>query len=343
MIQHLVKLRLTKKQEEILDDWLLYSMRIYNWGIRKIEYHAQLKEYFSKMEFQNILAGHSKRLGMPSCIIQGLLIDAHNSWSRCFKKIAKKPKFKGVRRPLNSMPHVSPISPKNFTEDRIKLSVIGWLRFHKKYLPEGRVKQVRIIKKASGWYLGLFIDAKSQAVRVVDDKHVGVDPGYKTHLALSDGTNILLEDTYYQKLTARIKQAQRGGNKKLVARLHEKRANHRKHQDHILSKKLVSENEHIAFPKDNIKKISTKFGKSASKASHCRLRSMIEYKAGATDRTYVEVDSAYTTVECSICHARELATGEENLSVRKWTCSCGAVHDRDTNAAQVILQRSYSK
>jgi putative transposase len=44
---------------------------------------------------------------------------------------------------------------------------------------------------------------------------------------------------------------------------------------------------------------------------------------------------------CSTCGARCGPKGIAQLGIREWTCGeCGAVHDRDTNAARNILALS---
>ena len=62
---------------------------------------------------------------------------------------------------------------------------------------------------------------------------------------------------------------------------------------------------------------------------------MLEYKAGWYGRTVIAIDRFYPSSRtCSACGA--IATSLP-LSVREWTCAgCGAVHDRDVNAAKVI-------
>lgn len=339
MIQQQIKLRLTKKQTELLEQWLLYSMRIYNWGIRKIKRHAELKEYFSKMEFQNILAGHSQRMEMPSCIIQGLLLDAHKAWSRCFKKIGGEPKFKGARRPLKSMPYVVPISPKNILTDRIKLMKIGWLRFHKQKLPEGKIKQLRIIKKASGWYLGLFIDAEPVKLNSVGTEKVGIHPGIAQHLTLSDGT-VIQKPRHGKDLAKRLAQAQRGGNKKLVARIHERIANKRKYDNHLLSKQIVKGYNHIVFGVMDNKKIAKEFGKGVAESAMYQLRQMIKYKSDVAGITYDEVQSLYHSVTCNVCKQQTGPTGKKQLHIKEWTCSnCKTKHNREINAALNVLNK----
>jgi len=58
MIQTQLKLRLNAKQEQMCEQWLYHLTSVWNWGIRKIELNAKDKIYFSKQDFQNLLAGH---------------------------------------------------------------------------------------------------------------------------------------------------------------------------------------------------------------------------------------------------------------------------------------------
>jgi hypothetical protein len=60
MIQHQLKLRLTKAQEQKLETWLFHLTAVWNFAVRKIELNARDRIYFSEKTFQNVLAGHSK-------------------------------------------------------------------------------------------------------------------------------------------------------------------------------------------------------------------------------------------------------------------------------------------
>lgn len=59
----------------------------------------------------------------------------------------------------------------------------------------------------------------------------------------------------------------------------------------------------------------------------------LRYKCGWYGRTLVIVDRFFpSTRRCSDCHTKGSSL---DVSVREWTCAeCGAVHDRDVNAAQ---------
>ena len=332
MIYRHLKLKLTKVQEESVHRWIPSLTSIWNWAICKIENDSKGGIYYSQKEFQNILCGTSKVLNIPSHTVQGVLISAHMAWQMCYKKAAKKPRFKGNRNRLNSIPFPDPFRvPK---DNRITVPGLGRVRYHKQDIPEGKIKCGRVVKRASGWYLCLFIDAEPAKISGTGEGAVGIDPGYKHLLTLSTGEKVA-HPKELQHSIKRIGQAQRGGNKRLVARLNERIANQRKDRNHNLSHRLVAENAVIAFSKDNIKGLSRAgFGKSVAAAGHGQFRLMLAYKSRAGGRQYIEVPSKGSTRTCSTCGASTGPQGRAGLSVRQWTCSaCGTPHDRDVNAA----------
>jgi len=331
MIQYQIKLRLKAKQEAVLMTWLLCLKCVWNWAIRKIELDAKDDVYHKKQKFQNLLAGHSKKMEIPSHTIQGMLLIAWDAWDRCFKKLSKKPRLKGVRNKLFSIPF--PDSIRRPDGNYIKLPGIGILRFHKQDIPEGKIKCGRIIKRPSGWYLCLFIDANAKVIHAKAHGKIGIDPGYKTTLTLSTGEKFMLPKEL-EKAHIRLAQAQRGKRKKLTSRLQDRIKNRRKDNNHKMSRRLIEENAFIAFSKDNIKGLARRFGKSVAEASHHQLRKMLSYKCITSGREYIEVDSKGSTMTCSSCLAKTGPTGLAGLSVRQWEClACGAPHDRDVNAA----------
>jgi len=335
MIQAQLKLKLTCKQKRLLDAWLWNLTGVWNWAVRKIELDANDKIYHSALGFQNLLANHGTRLEIPSHVLQGMLRQAHMTWMRCFKKKARKPRLKGRRNRLNSIPFPDPIRIPE--RNRINLPRLKSIRFHKQEIPEGKIKCGRILKRASGWYLCLFIDADRKPIQRKEDGYVGIDPGFKHLLTLSTGEKIE-HPRELEASAARLAQAQRGRNKRLTARLQEKTANQRKDRNHKLSRKLVEENTLIAFSADRHQAVARKFGKSVTSSSHYQLRRMISYKSRSGGTKYVEVDPAFSTKTCSACGCRSGPTGLSGLAVRQWTCeACGVSHDRDVNAAMNTL------
>jgi len=341
VIQVQLKLRLTGVQERRLLGWLRNLTKVWNWGIKKIETNAKarvcldgtkwLPIYYSQMDFQNLLAGHSTRMGVPSHVMQGMLVQAHKAWQRCFEKISKKPKLKGFRNRLNSIPFPDPI--KSRQKNRISLPGIGSLKFHAQLIPAGKIKCARVVRRASGWYLCLFIDAESARIPHKAEGRVGIDPGFKHLLTLSTGEKVE-HPRELEASAVRLASVQRGINRKKVGRLQEKIARQRRDRNHKLSRRLVSKNAIICFSKDNIRGVAHKFGKSVASSSHGQLRQMLAYKCRTGGREYIEVEPRNSTRTCSTCLAPTGPTGWEGLAVRQWTCeNCGSSHDRDVNAA----------
>ena len=334
MVQYQLKLRMYKSQEQTCEQWLFHLASIFNFAVRKIELNAKDKIYFSAIDFQNLLANHSEKLGIPSHTIQGILVTVHKAWKRCFHKIGGKPRLKGKHNRLNSIPFPDPIkSPKG---NRIVLPGLGTIRFHKQELPTGKIKCGRICKRASGWYLCLFIDAEPKAIPRLASGVIGIDPGFKNLLTTSSG-EIIEHPRELEALAERLAQAQRGHDIQLAARIQERIANRRKDRNHKLSRRLVSENIKIVFSKDNIKGIARKSGKSVASSGHYQLRQMFSYKSPQSGTEYVEVASKNSTRTCSECGRQGGPTGLAGLSVRQWRCLCGTEHDRDINAAKNTL------
>lgn len=339
MVTCQLKLKLTPRQERQLSHWLFHLAAVWNWAIKKIENDGRDGIYYTPKEFQNLLRSHSQKLGIPSHTLQSVLSGAHCAWSRCFKRLARRPRLKGRRNKLNSIPFPDPkfvLWPKH----RISVMGIGRVRYHRQLLPEGKIKCGRIVKRASGWYLCLVIDANPTAIPSLARGQIGVDPGFKDLLTFSTGEKVA-HPRELEASALRFAQAQRGNSRKMAARIQERIANQRKDRNHKLSRRLIAENGLIAFSADRHSAIARRFGKSVTSSSHFQLRLMLAYKSRCrTDGSciYIETPSKNSTRICSSCGTLSGPTGWTGLSVRQWDCSaCGAHHDRDVNAAMNTL------
>src|SRR5690606_8584243 len=78
----------------------------------------------------------------------------------------------------------------------------------------------------------------------------------------------------------------------------------------------------------------TKLAKSFHDAGLGEIRRQLEYKAIWNRKRLLVVDRYYPSSKtCSACG---LINQDLKLSDRSWGCACGAVHDRDVNAARNI-------
>ena len=338
MIVRELKLKLTKNQTNQLEEWLWCLTGVYNWAIRKIELDSNDKIYHTRFDLQNSLSGVSKKISIPSHTIQSTILQSYNAWDRCFKKISRKPKLKSVHNKLRSMCFPDLLNSNRIKNNTISLPGIESISFYKQKLPVGKIKQTRIIKRASGWYCQLFIDVTYKFPIKKINKAVGIDTGFKNLAILSTGEKFSNHREFI-KGQKRLAQAQKGNRKKLVNRLHERISNRRKDYNHKAARTIVQNFSEIYITNDNLRGQAKVFGKSVSDAGISQLRQFISYKSDNHGRKCVLVDSKYTTMTCSNCGARTGPTGLSGLAVRDWECSvCGSQHDRDINSAKVILK-----
>jgi putative transposase len=105
---------------------------------------------------------------------------------------------------------------------------------------------------------------------------------------------------------------------------------------HKLSTTLIRENQAVYVEDLAVAGLArTRLARSVADAGWSMFVAMVEYKARRHGRRFARVDRWFpSTRACSVCGA---IGGAKPLHVREWTCPCGAVHDRDVNAARNIL------
>lgn len=191
--------------------------------------------------------------------------------------------------------------------------------------------------KRGRWYLNLVVQVE-QEHRTQNGSQIGIDLGLKTTATLSDGATYH-GGRHYARLESKLSTAQRAKKKRQVKTIHAKIANCRKDALHKITTNLVNQYDTI-FVGDvsSLKLTKTSMAKSVHDASWGMFRSMLAYKAIRLGVEVHETKENFSTVTCSTCFQRTGPSGLSALGVREWTCSCGASHDRDVNAAKNILR-----
>lgn len=189
------------------------------------------------------------------------------------------------------------------------------------------------------WYLNVTVDVRKPAP-CAGSSSVGIDLGLKDLAALSNGHKIEAQQ-FYRDLEPALAVAQRAGKKLRTKAIHAKISNRRKDFLHKLSTRLVKQNGAIFIGDVNASALAkTGMAKSVLDAGWSMLRTQLQYKGDDAGCWVKVIDEAYSTQECSCCHARTGPKGLAGLSLRHWKCSdCGTEHDRDHNAAKNIQQR----
>ena len=123
-----------------------------------------------------------------------------------------------------------------------------------------------------------------------------------------------------------------------VARVHARITDRRRDHLHKLSTRIIRENQTVIIEDLSVRNMvrNHTLARAISDASWSELRAMLEYKADWYGRTVIAVDRWYPSSKtCSVCG---VITAKLPLAIREWVCaSCGVRHDRDVNAAKVLL------
>ena len=214
----------------------------------------------------------------------------------------------------------------------------------------GKVKTVTIKRDSLGdIYVYFVTNAKNFEVETRTGQSVGFDFGLKTFLTASDGKDVI-SPLFFAKNVKLIAKASRelsrktkGSSNRLrarlkLARLHKKAANQRHYFHFKLAQRLCLEYDTICVEDLNVKAMQRLYGKKISDLAFSDFVRILKYEASKFGTLIVEVGRFFASSQrCSSCGYKNSTV--KDLSIREWTCpKCGAMHDRDRNAAINILQ-----
>lgn len=298
-------------------------------------------KFFSGYDIQKYTAGSTKE----GLTLLASTIDMIATEYATKRRIAKKLKLRwrvsgGAKKSLGWLP---------FKQEAIRYKN-GQLRYAGKFfgiwdsydLSKYELRSGNFSQDSRGrWYANICVKAKK--VQSAATTSIGIDLGLKDFAALSDGTKIESQNVY-RKAKNDLAVAQRANKARQVKAIHEKIKNRRKDFLHKLSTNLVRQHGAIFVGNVNASGLAkTNMAKSVLDAGWSSFRAMLRYKCDHAGVLFEEVNEAYSTVTCSACGSRSGPSGLKDLRIRGWSCSdCGAVHDRDTNAAINILARGHA-
>nr|WP_242027753.1 transposase [Limnothrix sp. FACHB-1083] len=278
------------------------------------------------------------------------LQDAHLAFRNFFKSLKGERKGRKIGFPKFKKKHSTQsirFTTNGFSvkPNSVYLAKIGCVRVKwSRDLPSDP-SSVTIIKDAADHYFASFVcEVDLIALKAVNDG-VGIDLGLTTFATLSTGEKVLSPKPLAKSLK-RLRRAQKSLSRKVkgsnrrnrarrkVARIHARIKDHRTDFLHKLSTRIVRENQAIILEDLNVSGMvkNRKLARAISDAGWYSFRQMIEGKAIRYGRDF-QVISRWepTSQRCSFCGQ---LGGKKPLDVREWVCMhCGAVHDRDVNAA----------
>ena len=358
LVQKSIKLRIypNNQQDVILLEKHFGCRRwVYNYFLNLFnENYHQGKKKLSYVDASKVLTDLKKETEwlkeVNSQTLQASIKDLDGAYDRFFRKLAKFPQFKSKRKSKSSFK-----VPQHFDIDW-ENNFITLPKFRKPFKFRGeykgeliKINSVTISKTPSGKYYASVQGEFNIQPKPQVENCIGIDLGIKDLIITSNGDlfpnkrflkNKLKKLKYLQKQHSKKKKetSTRERWRKRLAIQYEKVTNQRLDYLHQITSQIINENQVICIENLNVKGMikNHKLAQAISDVSWGTLVSMLNYKCNWNFRELVVIDRFYPSSKtCSSCSH---LMSEMPLSIREWTCpSCGAVHDRDINAANNIL------
>ena len=297
------------------------------------------QKWLSAYDLQKYTAGFSKCEGVKvgSATVQ-LVCEEYATRRRQFKKARLNWRVSNPKSPKRSLGWI-PFKKGGaaYRNGQVKFCGIALSLWDSYGLSKYELRAGSISQDARGrWYLNVAVEV--EVAPSAGTVSVGIDLGNKTCATASSGQT--LEGRWYRASEAKLAKVQRAGKTAQVRKLHAKIRNQRKDAQHKFSTTLVAESAAIFVGNVSSKAmVKTNMAKGALDAGWSQFKTMLEYKSHQAGIVFVEINESHTTQTCSQCASIEGPKGLKGLGIREWTCSCGAVHSRDVNAAKNILAR----
>lgn len=353
----------TNAQKEFFEKHFGCCRFIYNYLLNlREELYGKFKKTISGFEAKRKIAVLKKSgefswlKEVNSQSLQESSLDLEKAYIRFFKKLGKKPRFKRkLHRQKFKVPQFFELKKTKrsnyfLTIPKIKTQIK--VNVHREIL--GKIKQITIIKEASGEYFVSF-NCEVEKENIFKRKNckkgiVGIDLGLTSFIATSNGDKkeapkFLRKTERKLKLSQRILSRKKKNSlnwnkeRKKVSKIHTKIVNMRRDFLHKISFELVDENQVIYLEDLNVKGMVKNrcLSKSISDASWSEFVRQLKYKAKWRNKKIVQLGRFEPSSKlCSICGFKN---NELKLHQREWKCiNCGTRHDRDVNAAKNIAK-----
>jgi len=214
----------------------------------------------------------------------------------------------------------------------------------------GRLMSATVSREADRWFVSLSVETDKPDPTLVLADAVGIDVGLNSFAALSDGTKVdalLPLKSSLKRLRRRSRALSRktkGSNNRRkstrsLARLHRRIKNQRRDFLHKLTTKLAKTKSVIVVEDLNVRGLirNKNLARHIADVGWGEFRMMLMYKTEWYGSKLIVAPrffaSSKTCCECS--HLMDSLP----LHIREWICpNCGAIHDRDVNAALNLLK-----
>ncbi|MCM1981255.1 RNA-guided endonuclease InsQ/TnpB family protein [Lyngbya confervoides] len=283
-------------------------------------------------------------------VLQQVIRKLEASWESWRLKRSGFPRFK---KPNRMRSFAFPQMLKNcISEEGMKLPQLGWVKVRwSRRIPDlFEVKQARIVRKASGYFVMLSLQSEVDIPSTMPHGHpVGIDVGLEYFLSTSDGEPVkrprFFNDLHrkLKLLQRRLKTKQTGSANwlklhKKIARVHQRIADTRKDWHFKLAHHLC-DGAGMIFVEDLDFRIMAKgmLGQHPLDAGWGQFtHQILPWVCFKREVYYGKVDPRGTSQDCPDCGAEV----KKDLSIRISHClECGSIKPSDMAAAQVVCTR----
>lgn len=227
-----------------------------------------------------------------------------------------------------------------------KLSLVR-IKCHRLISSNEIIKSATVSKTPTGkYFISILVEYEFEPLQLILDKErsLGLDYSSASFYVDSQGNEAnypryfrLLEDKLAreQRKLSKMQKGSKNRNKQRVkvARIHEKISNQRKDFCHKLSHKLSEEFDYICLEDINLHGIAQALhlGKSTNDNGFGMFRQFLSYKMFKKGKQLIKIDKWFPSSK--MCHICGCINSDLKLSDRTWICDCGAILNRDQNAA----------
>ncbi len=288
---------------------------------------------------------------VPRDVCAQLLIELDQAWQRCFKRIARQPRWKRKGRDFISLtePH-----PKMWRLDgsNIRFPKLGILRTVLHRPLEGTPKTCTIKRDGDQWFASIVCEIELPEPAPRTEPVIAIDRGIVNVTADSDG-KITTSPRFYEHARKRLARAQRTVSRRKkgsknrekaklrVARLHRKVRRQREHFVHTLSAAYAKSHGIVVVEKLNtagMVRANRGLARGILDAGWGQLVECLRYKLAWSGGTLVEVPAHYSSQTCSDCG---IVDSKSRRSQSEFRCvACGHADHADLNAAKVLKSRA---
>jgi putative transposase len=326
---------------------------VWNWALRSWkDYHAATGKSIPLKMLSDGLTALKHRADTAwlaeadSQALQQTLKDLAQAYANFFNPNtkAKLPRFKSRKRDRARFRIPQRVKVDG---EHVVIPKVGRVRIRKSIDVDLPTKSATFKRDATGrWFVVLTAEFEMPDVALPAPdpiKVVGIDLGLKDFAVLSDGTRIPAPK-FFRKAQRKLRKAQRvlsrrkpGSKRKAKARLavakvHQRTNDQRGDFLHKLTTDLVRSHDGLCLEDLSLKGMArTKLAKSVHDASLGEFRRQLTYKAEWNRKHLAVIDRWFPSSK--MCRACKAINADLTLSDRRWTCACGAIHDRDLNAA----------